>query len=139
MDDAAATVSRNVWIIAQVRGYTSKLELARAMGWDRSRLSRTLSGDRQWTVTDLDTVARVLGLASPGDLFRPLADLMGAVDPTGTGSADRAGAVTDMVTGRYASASHRGAYPLAPVIPLQRDYRTVTYGYHERLKNAHTA
>jgi hypothetical protein len=78
-ETTAEAVSRTVWLLGQIRGYASKQALADAMGWDRTRLSRTLSGTRQWTLEDLETAARVLRLGGPGELFRPLADLIGAV------------------------------------------------------------
>lgn len=83
---AAESVSRTVWVLAQLRGITSKQELANVMGWDRTRLSRTLSGARQWTLEDLVVAADALGLASAGELFRPLAELVGAVHPAASGS-----------------------------------------------------
>lgn len=89
----AQAVSRTVWMLAQLQGYPTKAALADAMAWDRSRLSRTLSGDRQWTIEDLETVAMVLRLNGPGDLFRPLVELIGAVEPTGRGGVT--GGITD--------------------------------------------
>lgn len=83
----SADISRKAWLLAQHIGYTTKSEFARAMGWDPSRFSRTLSGDRQWTLDDLHTLADALELEGPGDLFRPLADLITDLDrrlPTGS-------------------------------------------------------
>lgn len=82
MNDSAASVSRNVWLLGQVRGYATKKDLADAMGWEHSRLSRTLRGERRWTVDDLDDAVRALGLSTPGDLFRPLGELVGAAGST---------------------------------------------------------
>lgn len=86
---AAEAVSRTVWVLATLRGYSSKQELAKAMGWDRTRLSRTLSGARQWTLEDLVTVAGVLGLSNAGELFRPLNELVGAIHPAAEGGVSR--------------------------------------------------
>jgi hypothetical protein len=76
-------------MLGQLRGFESKADMAAAMGWDPSRLSRTLSGARQWTLTDLETAAEVLGLSGPGELFRPLSELVGAVDPATSASSVR--------------------------------------------------
>jgi hypothetical protein len=123
---SAEAVSRTVWLLGQLRGFTSKQRLADAMGWDRSRLSRTLSGDRQWTIEDLETAAEALGLSGPGELFRPLAELVGAITPTASSS----GGVTGRDTFEYLTASSVHGDGLAQVIPIRPGYQTVTASPH---------
>lgn len=120
--NTAQSVSRTVWVLGQLRGYESKQALADAMGWDRSRLSRTLSGARQWTLEDLEEAARVLGLCGPGELFKPLADLVGAISP----AAAVGGPVTELDTRRYLGGSSPSLDQLAQVLPFRPSYRTVT-------------
>lgn len=120
----SADISRKAWLLAQHTGYTTKSEFARAMGWDPSRFSRTLTGDRQWTLDDLHTLADALGLDGPGDLFQPLADLIAHLDRHKT--------TQEIGTRKYPSAScaDQPGHPLItdeddwylPVpIPAQRD------------------
>lgn len=116
----AQTVSDNVWLLAQFQGYKTKAALAAGMGWDASRLSRTLSGDRQWTIEDLETAAMALNLTGPGDLFRPLAELINAVRPATNGG------VTGRITGWYPAPTSDPNYRSAQVIHLRRSYQTVT-------------
>jgi transcriptional regulator with XRE-family HTH domain len=115
-EGTARMVSRTVWVIAQLRGYDTRQALADAMGWDRSRLSRTLSGNRQWTVEDLDTAANALGVET-GDLFRPLSELVGAVSDEGITAALTTWVPTPMLP---------PSEPSAEVIPFPRVYRSVS-------------
>lgn len=126
MSETAAAISRNVWVLGQLRGYSSKQELASAMNWSRTRLGRTLAGDRQWTLDDLETAAKVLGLKSPGELFRPLGELVNAIpteEAAGSG-------VASAITGRYFSLSvpTLSAKPQAGavVLPFRRRHTAVT-------------
>lgn len=118
--DTARAVSHAVTVLAEVQRYPSKTALAEAAGMDRSKLSRLLSGHRQWTIEDLEAIAMALNLSGPGDLFRPLAELVGAVAPTANGG------VTGGITGWYSGPSSAPNSRLAQVIPLRRSYQTVT-------------
>lgn len=117
----AQRVSRTVWVVAQLRGYTMKKDLAAAMGWQPDVLSRHLSGGRQWTIEDLEDAARALQLDSPGELFRPLGELVGAVTALGED-------VTERVTPRYPGATSVPNFRLAQVIPMAGRNRSVTGG-----------
>jgi cyanate lyase len=46
----------------------SRADLARAIGHERAWVTRKLNGSRRWSVDDLDTVGRALGL-SPAELL----------------------------------------------------------------------
>lgn len=115
----AQTVSRTVLVLAQIRGYDTKQALATAMGWHRSKLSRTLSGDHEWTIAGLEDAAKALGLSGPGDLFRPLAELVGAVSPPTEGITSGLTQWVDQATSSLSEAS-------AQVIPFPRVYQPVS-------------
>lgn len=118
---AAEALSQTVWVLAQLRGYSTKQEMANAMGWDRTRLSRTLKGARQWTLEDLYTVADVLGLAGPGELFRPLGEIVGAIHPAAVN-----GSVGRAVSARYQRANGSVVIPFRQVRTTHRRYLACT-------------
>lgn len=138
-ETTAAAVSRNVWVLGQLRGYNSKQELADAMKWDRSRLSRTLRGDRQWTLDDLETAAKVLGLRNPGELFRPLGELVNAIAPTGTGSVTGTQRSTDQYLVGSRHPLDQDPHVTAVVLPFRRRSATVTQPAAYEWRNHHVA
>jgi transcriptional regulator with XRE-family HTH domain len=112
-------VGRKVWVLAQIRGYNQKQQLATAIGFSPSLLTRKLQGTVPWTVDELERVAEVLGLTGWGDLSKPLAELVGAV---GT---QEEGVIESTIT-RYSGGSYPSYAELAQVIPLARGYQSVT-------------
>jgi hypothetical protein len=117
----SADISRKAWLLAQHIGYTSKSGFARdALGWDPSRFSRTLSGERQWTLDDLHTLADALGLPGPGDLFRTLGDLINSV-----GKPVSVSHVTEADTLRYPHPTGHLTDPLTLINELWGDYQPV--------------
>lgn len=115
----AEAVSRTVWVLAQIRGYQHKQDLAARIGWSRQRLNRLLSGQYEWTLSALEEVSDALGLDGPGDLFKPLAELVGAAEGSD-------GGVIGMVTEQYPGATSAPNGRLAQVIRLRPSYHSVT-------------
>jgi hypothetical protein len=112
-------VGRTVWLLAQVRGYTEKQQLAQAIGFSPSLMTRKIKGTVPWTVDELEKTAEVLGLSNWGDLSRPLAELVGVTEATD-------GGVTGGVTRRYPGATSHPNDRLAQVLPWRQSYRSVT-------------
>jgi transcriptional regulator with XRE-family HTH domain len=64
--------------VALTRRRMSATELARALGWSRSQISRKLNGQTEISLNDLERIARVLQ-SSPGDLLSSMTDWRGAI------------------------------------------------------------
>lgn len=94
--EAQRNITRNVRILMATRDMTTQRDLVNALGWPQAKVTKTLNGDRRWSVEDLYEVAQVFGIPA-GTLLGGTADVVGAVGPTQT-------AVNGSVTRRYFSA-----------------------------------
>lgn len=81
MSEAQRNITRNVRILMAARDMYEQRQLADALGWPSAKMTKTLKGDRRWSVEDLYEVAQVFGIAA-GVLLGSTTDVVGAAGPT---------------------------------------------------------
>ena len=91
-----AVVTRNIRVLMAVRGIETQKDLAAQLGWIETKLTKSLRGDRKWSLEDLPVLAEVLGVES-ADLIRDLGKLVTGSHSHRTGTE---GAVGTGVSGR---------------------------------------
>lgn len=74
-------MAENVRVLLAVTGVRSQAELARRAGWEAAKVTRLLKGTQEWTLTDIVTIGEIFGLRDPFLIGKPLADVVGAVQP----------------------------------------------------------
>lgn len=93
-----AVVTRNIRVLMAVRDIETQKDLAVQLGWIETKLTKSLRGDRKWSLEDLPELARVFDV-QPADLLGDVSHLVNIAAPARTG--------TDSVTGgntrRYAA------------------------------------
>lgn len=62
------------------RDMVEQRQLAEALGWPSAKMTKTLKGDRKWSVEDLYEVAQVFGITA-GVLLGSTTDVVGAAGP----------------------------------------------------------
>lgn len=109
--EAQRNITRNVRILMAARDMYEQRQLADALGWPSAKMTKTLKGDRRWSVEDLYEIARVFGITA-GVLLGSSADVVGAVGPTVAAPANGS------VTTRYSVLERRHVVREAQVIPF---------------------
>ncbi|WP_162186963.1 helix-turn-helix domain-containing protein [Amycolatopsis vancoresmycina] len=79
--DAQRNITRNVRILMAARDMFSQQELADSLGWTSAKMTKTLKGDRRWSVEDLYEIGRIFGI-SAGALLGSTAEVVAAAGPT---------------------------------------------------------
>jgi len=108
--DAQRNITRNVRILMAARDMYEQRQLADALGWPSAKMTKTLKGDRKWSVEDLYEVAAVFGVAAGALLGNP-AELIGAAGPS-------IAAVNGSVTREYLTGNLHPVTTSAQVINL---------------------
>lgn len=135
---AQDAVTRNVRVLMAMRQIDEQQQMAELLGWNASKLSRTLNGGRKWQIEDLIWVGTVFNI-EPGLLLGNTATLAGAIAPTGTASN---GGVTE-ITRRYSAFSVPpiSAEPQvgAVILPFRQRHTNVTQTDASEWRNKHAA
>jgi hypothetical protein len=109
--EAQRNITRNVRILMAARDMYEQRQLADALGWPSAKMTKTLKGDRRWSVEDLYEVAQVFGITA-GALLGSTAEVVAAAGPT------VANPVNGSVTSRYSMPEPRPVVREAQVIPF---------------------
>ena len=109
--EAQRNITRNVRILMAARDMYEQRQLADALGWPSAKMTKTLKGDRRWSVEDLYEVAQVFGITA-GVLLGSTTDVVGAAGPTVAVPANGS------VTSRYSRPEQRDVVREAQVIPF---------------------
>ena len=115
--EAQRNITRNVRILMAARDMYEQRQLADALGWPSAKMTKTLKGDRRWSVEDLYEVAQVFGITA-GVLLGSTTDVVGAAGPTKV--------VNGSGTHEYFNSKPSRVTALAQVIDLARHRKSVT-------------
>lgn len=110
--EAQRNITRNVRILMATRDMTRQSQLVEALGWPQAKVTKTLNGDRRWSVEDLYELATVFGI-SAGALLGTTAEVVAAAGPT------TANAVNGSVTSWYSVPEPHPVVREAQVIPFR--------------------
>lgn len=114
--EAQRNITRNVRILMAARDMIEQRQLAEALDWPSAKMTKTLKGDRRWSVEDLYEVARVFGI-SAGALLGSTAEIVAAAGPT---VAAASGSTTAPPTVPYSARSSASIGEIAQVTDLQQ-------------------
>lgn len=123
-----AVVTRNIRVLMAVRGIETQKDLAAQLGWFETKLTKSLRGDRKWSLEDLPELAHVLGV-QPSDMLSDVSHLVNVVAPARTGT----DSVTGGVTRRYAAGNGARILQFPQRTGPQRRYRARKTGPGQRI------
>jgi hypothetical protein len=113
-----AVVSRNIRVLMAVRGIETQKDLAAQLGWFETKLTKSLRGDRKWSLEDLSALATAFGV-QPADLIDDVSRVVNVAAPARTGT----DSVTGGVTRRYAAGNGARILQFPQRTGPQRRYR----------------
>jgi hypothetical protein len=116
--DAQRNITRNVRILMAARDMFEQRQLADALGWPSAKMTKTLKGDRRWSVEDLYEVAGIFGI-TPGALLGSSAEVVAAAGPAVAAVGTTSGSTRGSVTGPYVARSSLSIGEFAHVTDLQ--------------------
>lgn len=116
-----SVVTTNIKVLMAVTRIEAQKDLAAKLGWGESKLTKSLRGDRKWSLEDLPELAKVFGV-QPADIIGDVTNLVNVAHPLKTG--------TDGVTARVTSEYVPGNTADVIQFPLLRKPRT---GYYSKM------
>lgn len=119
-----SVVTTNIKVLMAVTRIEAQKDLAAKLGWGESKLTKSLRGDRKWSLEDLPELAAVFGV-SPADLIGEVTHLVNVAGPAKTGT----DAITGRVTGRYRTSNGARIIPFPQAARLRAGYRVTKGGW----------
>lgn len=112
-----SVVTTNIKVLMAVTRIEAQKDLAAKLGWGESKLTKSLRGDRKWSLEDLPELARVFGV-QPADIIGDVTNLVNVAHPLKTGT----DGVTARVTSEYVPGNTADVIPFPQVRKPRRSY-----------------
>ena len=122
-----SVVTTNVKVLMAVQRIEAQKDLAARLGWGESKLTKSLRGDRKWSLEDLPELAEVFGV-QPSDLIGDVTQLVNVAHPRRTGT----DGVTARVTSEYVPGNTADVIPFPQVMKPRRGYYSKFTARHTR-------